>query len=674
MKKYLKIAIGVMVLLGLSLPATLQAQVYSEYDLPYKSAFRGDVRVQFYDISAEATSNEIYVNQFFLPPNESFIDRDNGYAKIPIGFTYDFNGNPYNEVWVNINGFITFVSPGNYPPFIPSVDPQGLFISSSSYPDNVIAPYWGNHYYRTADDNAGKTPGVDNLFTLSKISYLNITAADGHKILIIQWKDLNVNFIDPDDAHSVTSSVATFQVILHEQIDGNTKLGDVEFAYGPAGANLNVTRESKLITYGCAIGIKGDALDFINGLVIENNEEFLDVAPAVIADSARKSRRLSGVWQPSNGTDTTILFRSMGKYREYEKWGDGDVDFSKTKGQKHNGLPQNRFVTVNDAWLIMRAVAERHPLDSVLFRQAFHGDVNHNGRYFYDFDKMVINPVDSQYYPTKVPLFWRDDHYSENLDNPDYSVPSLQQLYFEVNELDASLILAYISARLPELPYIIDSVLINGRIGADSEANGIEFGKPENLGNNYYNIPVYFNGSINDFAIRFDIDAEVINTISNEENGQVVMTTNGTDRVVAIGNGKFDSSNPLFFVTVRTDKNVIEANNIKLNEKDANTISLNLTSIENGSNNEILSQNTPNPFNMNTTFNINIPESGYYTLSIFDLMGNKIKDVASNNFQYGSHLITWDGKDADGSKLSAGTYVYKLTGQNVSLSKKLIVF
>ena len=128
------------------------------------------------------------------------------------------------------------------------------------------------------------------------------------------------------------------------------------------------------------------------------------------------------------------------------------------------------------------------------------------------------------------------------------------------------MILAYISARLPELPYIIDSVLINGRIGADSEANGIEFGKPENLGNNYYNIPVYFNGSINDFAIRFDIDAEVINTISNEENGQVVMTTNGTDRVVAIGNGKFDSSNPLFFVTVRTDKNVIEANNIKLNE------------------------------------------------------------------------------------------------------------
>lgn len=674
MKRYLKIALGVVVLLGLSLPAMLQAQVYSEYDLPYKSAFRGDVRVQFYDITAEATSQEIYVNQFFLPPNESAIDRDNGYAKIPIGFTYDFNGSPFNEVWVNINGFITFVNSGNYPPFIPSIDPQGLFISSSSYPDNVIAPYWGNHYYRTADDNAGKTPGVDNLFTLSKIHYLNYTAADGHKILVIQWKDLNINYIDPVDAHSVTSSVATFQVILHEQIDGNTKLGDVEFAYGSAGANLNVTRESKLITYGCSIGIKGDALDFLNGLVIENNEEFIDVAPAIIADSARKSKRLSGVWQPSSGTDTTILFRSMGKYREYEKWGDGDVDFSKTKGQKHNGLPQNRFVTVNDAWLIMRSVATRQPLDSVLFRQAFHGDVNHNGRYFFDYDKMVLNPVDLQMYPTKVPLTWRDDHYSENLDNPDYSVPSLQQLYFEVNELDASLILAYMSARLPELPYTIDSVMINGRITAENAATGIEFGMPENLGNSYYNIPVYLNGNINNFAVRFDVNAEVINTVTNETDGQVVFATNGSDRVVVIGNGRFDASSPMFYVTVRTESKSIIANNVTLNEKNANDVSFNIGSIENSDNDEILAQNSPNPFNLNTTFKVSIPEEGNYTLTVFDLMGNKIKEVANGMMQSGTQVIVWDGKDAAGSKLAAGTYVYKLSGMNVSISKKLVIF
>lgn len=675
MKKYLKIALGVMLLLGLSLPATLQAQVYSEYDLPIKSAFRGDQRVQYYDITAEATSQEVYINQFFLPPNESVVDKNNGYAKIPIGFTFEFNGTPYNEVWVCINGFITFVSSGNYPPFVPSIDPLGLFISSSSYPDNVVAPFWGNHYYRTADDNAGKTPGVDNLFTPSKIHYLNYTASDGHKIIIIQWKDLNVNYIDPVDAHAVTSSVASFQVVLHEQIDGNTKLGDIEFAYGPAGANLNITRESKLITYGCAIGIKGDALDFVNGLVIENSEEFLDVPRATVADSARKSKRLSGVWQPSNGTDTTILFRSLGKFREYESWGDGDVDFSKTAGQKHNGMPQNRFVTVNDAWLIMRSVAMREPLDSVLFRQGFHGDVNHNGRYFYDFDKMVLNTGDNQLYPTKVKLTWRDKHYSENLDNPDYSVPSLQQLYFEVNELDASLILQYITARLPQLPYLIDSNIVNGKIiNADNAANGIQFGNAEVLGNGYYNIPVYFNGTINNFALRFDINAEVINTTVNNNEGQTVFATNGNDRVVVIGNGRFDASAPLFYVTVRTDNKDLTANNINLNENVSNSVSLNLTSIENSVSDDILSQNSPNPFNTNTTFRVNVPESGFYTLAIYDLLGNKIKDIVSSNMTAGSQVYSWDGKDVYGNRLTSGTYLYKLNGQNVSVSKKLVIF
>ncbi len=679
MKRFLMFATGVMLLIGISLPVALEAQVYSEFDLPYKAAWRNvtendQTRIQFYDITAEGTVTPIGVNSFFLPPNQSVVNKDDGYAKIPIGFTFEFNGYPYNEVWVCINGFVTFVKGGDMPPFVPSRDPQGLFISSSSYPDNVVAPFWGDHYFRTDEDNAGLTAGVDNLYTLTNISYCNFTASDGHKYLIIQWKDLNINYKDPVTTLPVTSSVATFQVIIHEQIDGNTKQGDIEFAYGPAGADLSISRESKLITFGASIGLKGDALDFVNGLVLSNSPEFYDVARDVIADSVRKSVRLSGVWQPSNGTDTTIYLSSNGKFRETESWGDGDVDFSKTTGQKHFGMQQNRFVTVNDAWNIMRSVATRQPLDSILYRQAFHGDVNHNGRYFYDFDKMVQNPVDSEYYPTKVKLPWRDKHYSENLDNPEYSVPSLQQLYFEVNELDASVILMYLSARVPQLPYLLDTMIITGRvINADGIANGVDFGKAEYLGNGYYSVPVYLNGNINNFAMRFDLNAEVTGVEVNKEDGQTLFADYNGNRAVVIGDGNFTSAAPIFYVTVRTEKEQLLANDVTFNEVDATPLALNLTSIDNSTDDAILSQNMPNPFSSKTTIMVNVPETGVYTLNVYDILGNKVKEIVNTEMQSGSQVYYWDAKDTFGNRVNAGTYIYTLTGKTGTISKKLIV-
>jgi hypothetical protein len=82
-----------------------------------------------------------------------------------------------------------------------------------------------------------------------------------------------------------------------------------------------------------------------------------------------------------------------------------------------------------------------------------------------------------------------------------------------------------------------------------------------------------------------------------------------------------------------------------------------------------LEQNTPNPFSTSTSISFSIADGGKGTLSIVDMFGNTVRsfDVA------GSGSVKWDGRDADGTLVANGVYVYRLDGSGFSLSQKLTV-
>ncbi|MBK7184370.1 MAG: hypothetical protein IPH85_00325 [Ignavibacteria bacterium] len=99
--------------------------------------------------TARLNKTIIQPTQFVLPP--TFVnDLDDGYAfvQFPSGIVYNYNGRNYTGVYVSVNGFITF----DNTKLVPAKQSQGLFINSSSYPDNVIAPFWGDHRIRTSSD------------------------------------------------------------------------------------------------------------------------------------------------------------------------------------------------------------------------------------------------------------------------------------------------------------------------------------------------------------------------------------------------------------------------------------------------------------------------------------------------------------------------------------------
>lgn len=594
---------------------------------------------------------EITSDKFGFPPNYAN-DLNDGYAVVMLDqFQFEFNGEVYDKFWVNINGFITFGKKENGllmgPPNLTegTREPRGLFWAAGSYPVNVIAPFWGDHYYRVADARfKGYAP--------TKISY----QSEADK-MIIQWKNLNVNYL-PD----YKASVADFQVILYKSTDPFSKQGNIEFRYGQIGKRPNQEEyvdivDERVITAGASVGVKGEGTttdaqaEFINCLYNGGplRDEWNDIDPFT-------SEILTSDWTPSGSGALAIFVGAQTRFNIEEWWGDGDVDFSKSYGKAHYGMNQNRFVTINDARLIMKSIATNTPLDPVRRRAAYHADVNHNGRYYFD-----ANGV-------KKLVPWRDLDYSENLPT---EVSSIKQIRFEANEYDAALIVAYLGAKVPELPWTIDYVVEYGKKAEDTKL-GFNFGTPELLPTGSYRMPVSvnqdFNGAI---GAKFDINANVISAVSNVEDNMLV--SNGTSNVVIAGSGEFTADQVIAYVTFNTENKEINVNNIRINDNNVENASLKFANVETSENNGIMLQNVPNPFTALTNITLNLVESGFYSLSVYDVRGNLVKTIAASEMNAGEATFEWNGTDNSGNSVESGVYVYRLTGNGNTIVKKMVL-
>ncbi|HDY88184.1 MAG TPA: T9SS type A sorting domain-containing protein [bacterium] len=86
-----------------------------------------------------------------------------------------------------------------------------------------------------------------------------------------------------------------------------------------------------------------------------------------------------------------------------------------------------------------------------------------------------------------------------------------------------------------------------------------------------------------------------------------------------------------------------------------------------------LKQNYPNPFNPTTKIPFLLDEAGFIDLSIYNMLGQKVRTLISNHVSAGSHAVTWDGLDDQGKSVSAGIYIYILTCRGNFESKKMLM-
>jgi len=86
-----------------------------------------------------------------------------------------------------------------------------------------------------------------------------------------------------------------------------------------------------------------------------------------------------------------------------------------------------------------------------------------------------------------------------------------------------------------------------------------------------------------------------------------------------------------------------------------------------------LEQNYPNPFNPSTTITFALPKAGMTTLTIYNIIGQKVAVLVSDYLQAGVHTVTFNASSVNGS-VTSGLYLYKLqSGEFVSIKKMLLL-
>jgi hypothetical protein len=158
-----------------------------------------------------------------------------------------------------------------------------------------------------------------------------------------------------------------------------------------------------------------------------------------------------------------------------------------------------------------------------------------------------------------------------------------------------------------------------------------------------------------------DLDIQVVNVYRGGEKGAMqlidaVLPESGdfefTDRTAAAGS------------TYRYQIGVVDADGEFYSPIATVTLKALSASIE---------QNNPNPFNPTTTIRFTVAEQGPVSLNVYDANGQLVRTLVEGVRGGGSHDVTWDGRDNNGSSVGSGVYFYRFTAGKFSESRKMVL-
>ena len=84
-----------------------------------------------------------------------------------------------------------------------------------------------------------------------------------------------------------------------------------------------------------------------------------------------------------------------------------------------------------------------------------------------------------------------------------------------------------------------------------------------------------------------------------------------------------------------------------------------------------LLQNQPNPFNPETEIQYELPRQSRVVLSVFNLLGQRIKTLVSGTYAAGMHSVRWNGTDDSGRLVPSGVYIYRMEAPGFVQKRKM---
>ena len=86
-----------------------------------------------------------------------------------------------------------------------------------------------------------------------------------------------------------------------------------------------------------------------------------------------------------------------------------------------------------------------------------------------------------------------------------------------------------------------------------------------------------------------------------------------------------------------------------------------------------MQSNFPTPFNPVTQITYDLAGDGQVDLSVYNIVGRKVKTLVNGYETAGRKATAWYGVDDSGNPLSAGMYFYRLTAGGKVFTKKMVL-
>jgi hypothetical protein len=80
----------------------------------------------------------------------------------------------------------------------------------------------------------------------------------------------------------------------------------------------------------------------------------------------------------------------------------------------------------------------------------------------------------------------------------------------------------------------------------------------------------------------------------------------------------------------------------------------------------------PNPFNPTTNISFEVPHTSDVVVSVYNMLGQKVVELANSTYNQGIYNVTWNGLDANGKAVGSGLYVYHMEAGDFSATNKML--
>lgn len=83
--------------------------------------------------------------------------------------------------------------------------------------------------------------------------------------------------------------------------------------------------------------------------------------------------------------------------------------------------------------------------------------------------------------------------------------------------------------------------------------------------------------------------------------------------------------------------------------------------------------NFPNPFNPETHIVFDLPEASDVTITVFNILGQKVRTLLNSKKAAGRYEVIWNGTDQFGNAVSSGIYILEMKAENTSFTRKMVL-